>query len=456
MNYTTERGPKLTEWVINKIKRDYPGDVALLVGVAHKSTDGSGHGECFDCYVSATERGRELGREIKIGGVNHDLFDCGWERLERMANLRDGAAFLVIDGEILYSRCPEDAARFEALRQKQKDNLVDPRFVYRRALELLDDAMNLYRNMMFEERPHQVRLAAGYIYHYLLTAVLFLNGTYWTAHWRGNLAQLARCKEKPEQFKAYCRALLAAKSTNELRSIAHLVIQAARTFIAAHKPESEKDEFRSTTTTASTTHFKNVDPPLKLLEYKMDENGIFYIPRPTWTPKFVGQNAMVYVVYGSVRVKFQYGQKDWLIHMWKGRYGLVMLGSEICVATKPSTQKAEEYIIATPEEALAFKMDVYQKNFSADKTKYLFTRGPESAGWLNGFVPGSFYEDNKKSEIIMVGSIEFPEEEMLRAFEASFAKAGFRKGTPSQRNPETYAIHENTLTFSWQYIDQDA
>jgi hypothetical protein len=243
MNYTTEMGPKLTQWAIDKIKRDYPDDVALLIGVEHKSTDGSGHGECFDCYVSATGRGGELGREIKIGGVNHDLFDCGWERLERMANLRDGAAFLVIDGEILYSRSPGDAARFEALRQLQKGNLADRQFVYRRALELLDDAMNLYRNMMFEERPHQVRLAAGYVFHYLLTAVLFLNGTYWMAHWHGQLAQLARCGEKPEQFEAYYKALLGAKTTGELKSIAHLVIQSARKFIAARRPAATKDEF---------------------------------------------------------------------------------------------------------------------------------------------------------------------------------------------------------------------
>ena len=245
MNYTTEMGPKLTQWVINRIKRDYPDDVALLIGVEHKSTDGSGHGECFDCYVSATERGTALGREIKIGGVNHDLFDCGWERLERMANLRDGAAFLVIDGEILYSRCDEDTARFEALRQQQKNNLADPKFVYRRALELLDDAMNLYRNMMFEERPHQVRLAAGYIHHYLLTAMLFLNGTYWRADWHGESTQLARCKNRPEQFDAYYRALLGAKSAGELKSIAHLMIQATRNFIAARKPVAEKDEFRT-------------------------------------------------------------------------------------------------------------------------------------------------------------------------------------------------------------------
>ncbi len=36
---------KLTEWCINKIKKDYPDDVALLIGVKGHSTNGDGHGE---------------------------------------------------------------------------------------------------------------------------------------------------------------------------------------------------------------------------------------------------------------------------------------------------------------------------------------------------------------------------------------------------------------------------
>jgi len=243
MNYTTEMGPKLTAWAINKIKRDYPDDVALLIGVEHRSTDGSGHGECFDYFVPANERGLGLERSILIGGVHHDLYNRDWARCERTANLEDWATFCLADGEILYSRSPEDTARFEALRQQLKGNLANPEFTYRKALELLDKAMNLYRNMMFEERPHQVRMAAGYVSYYLLCAALYLNGSYYLALKDDCPAQLAACKEQPEHFAAYLQALLGAKTAGELRSIAHLMIQTARTFIAGRKPAADKDEF---------------------------------------------------------------------------------------------------------------------------------------------------------------------------------------------------------------------
>ena len=228
--------------------------------------------------------------------------------------------------------------------------------------------------------------------------------------------------------------------------------QEATTLITAEAPTTTtKKAITSTTTTAATIHPKDRDRLLNM-HYKMDENGIFYIERPIWMDFF----SLNQIVYGTMQVKFQYGQRDWLIQLWKGRYGLVMLGCEIGVAAKPIAQRDEAYSLATPEEGLVFTMDVYQKDFSTNQTKHLFTRGPEKTGWFNGFVPGEFHEPGRKEEIIVIGSIEFPDEEMLRAFEAPFSKAGFQKGSPSKSNPEKYSLNGTTLTFSWQSIDQDA
>ena len=55
----------------------------------------------------------------------------------------------------------------------------------------------------------------------------------------------------------------------------------------------------------------------------------------------------------------------------------------------------------------------------------------------------------------MVANIKFPNEAMLSAFEKSFAKAGFRKGSPSRDKPETYTTSGTQLKLSWQYIDED-
>ena len=236
---------------------------------------------------------------------------------------------------------------------------------------------------------------------------------------------------------------------------------------------------------------------LNLLSYKLDKNGIFYVEHEPWQKQF-GFNQiydlaspLIQLVYGTVRIKFTYGyvyklypkdhelkgqvmydkngdpvyetdalgkpvQKDWMIQMWKGRYGMVMMGAEIGVYTKPHTQTAEHYNAAVEEEELIMAMDVYQHNFKTGQTKYLFTRGPESAWWLTGFVPGSFFEYNKKSEVIAVINVQFPNTEMLDLFAGGMDRAGFQRGAPSRDNPETYTTSGTSIKLSWQYIDQDA
>ena len=50
----------LTQWVINKIETEYKEDVALLIGIKGHATNNDDHGECFDYFIPATERGYEL------------------------------------------------------------------------------------------------------------------------------------------------------------------------------------------------------------------------------------------------------------------------------------------------------------------------------------------------------------------------------------------------------------
>jgi len=201
---------------------------------------------------------------------------------------------------------------------------------------------------------------------------------------------------------------------------------------------------------------------LKLLTYKIDKNGIFYVEHERWSSTqgfnqiYDLASPLIQMVYGTIRIKFRYNNQDWMIQMWKGRYGLEMLGGEIGVFTKPTTQAAEHYYSALPSEELVMAMDVWQHNFLTGQTKYLFTRGPEKNWWLNGFVPGSLYEFNRKSEIIMLANMQFPDQEMLGLFVSGMEKAGFRQGTPSRDNPETYITSGTSIKFCWQHIDQDA
>lgn len=241
MPNTTSR---LTEWAINKIKTEYPDDVALLVAVEGASVNGDGHGEPFDYFVPATERGNELSQTFIIGDVGKDLYPRSWERTERTASLDDLATPCLGSARILYARTREDEERFEAIRQNLFDNLENPEFTYNKALQYLDVAMDLYRTMMFEERLYRVRGLAGYIHYYLTVSVACLNKTYRKEWHNGAASEISQWKELPDRFVAYYQAILAAPTTGELKSLAHLLIASARQFIARYKPQ-----YRGTTKT---------------------------------------------------------------------------------------------------------------------------------------------------------------------------------------------------------------
>jgi len=242
MTAQTNTTNRLTEWVINKIKTEYADDIALLVAVDGYSVNGDGHGEPFDYFVPATERGNDLAQTFIIGGVGNDLYPRSWERTERTASLDDRATQCLGNARILYSRSKEDEERFLAIRQKLFTNLSDPVFIYQKALENLDVAMDLYRTMMFEDRLYKARALAGFIHYYLTISVACLNKTY-IDEWRSGLIPvILKWKDLPERFVEYYQAILGASTTGELRSLSHLLIASARQFIARYKPAGASDK----------------------------------------------------------------------------------------------------------------------------------------------------------------------------------------------------------------------
>ena len=238
MKNETSNTQQLTDWVINKIKTEYPNDVALLVSVEGASVNGDGHGEAFDYFVPATERGNELAQTFIIGGVGNDLYPRSWERCERNAALDGRYPLCLGKAKILYSRTREDEKRFESIRQKLFDNLANPEFTYKKALENLDVAMGLYRTMMFDERLYKARGLAGFIFRYLSDAVAYINGTYIDTYHNGIINVVVKWEKLPERFAEYFYAIVSASTAGELRSLSHLLIVSVRQLIARHKPQN--------------------------------------------------------------------------------------------------------------------------------------------------------------------------------------------------------------------------
>ncbi len=243
----------LTEWVIKKIETEYKEDVALLIGIEGHSTDGDGHGECFDYFVPATDRGYELSETFIIDGVGHDLYSRSWERLEQSVQFEE-MAIVLAGAKILYARSEEDIMRFQNLQKRFWENLKNDSFVYGKALECMDKALEVYRSMIFEEKSYRLRSEAECIHLYLSNAVAFLNHTYTeTAIFTEKQAynddpktRIYHCPEMkivPDKFFTLAKKIMNETDSKQLCEDVLQLMKNTRSFILSRKPEETRKAY---------------------------------------------------------------------------------------------------------------------------------------------------------------------------------------------------------------------
>lgn len=170
-----------------------------------------------------------------------------------------------------------------------------------------------------------------------------------------------------------------------------------------------------------------------------EEQGIYYSSVNPWQKGF-GFNFIYDMAapiagmnYATERIQFEYDNKDWMIQIWKGQYGMTA-GAEIGVYNK--TDKIMQYDCVSEEEFLEMSFVLYNQG------EEMFHRGPEKHWWLTGF------------KILNVGvpilldmdmTIKFPTKSMADAFETGLKKAN----RDNLLDPMTYTRGAKTFRISW-------
>ncbi len=89
------------------------------------------------------------------------------------------------------------------------------------------------------------------------------------------------------------------------------------------------------------------------------------------------------ITFDTVRVKFDYADKDWMLQFWKGQYGFLFYGAEIGLYNKPKDRELDHYDCASDDEKLMMSMDFYNSGVKKFSRPY----GPY--WWCTGFTPGN-------------------------------------------------------------------
>lgn len=124
---------------------------------------------------------------------------------------------------------------------------------------------------------------------------------------------------------------------------------------------------------------------------------VFYTAEDAWQRNFGFEETYDNVSgagaisYDTIRVKFNYNNKEWMMQYWKGQYGFVLIGAELGLYNRdPGKTNSTYYDCVTDAEKLNMSVKVYRQDVK-DQNKYnpLFHRSPTTTWWLTGFTPGT-------------------------------------------------------------------
>jgi len=178
---------------------------------------------------------------------------------------------------------------------------------------------------------------------------------------------------------------------------------------------------------------------------------------PQWVFGFNGLYDAITVLnlsfIDTLHVKFPYGGRDWLIQLWKGAYaGVLAVGGEMGVYTKPGGSPVEHYACALPRDWLGMEMSIYSGG------RQLFTRPFERTWWCTGYQIGWLdgFWSSPRENCVMVSRVQLKDAAMAALFAASLASKGFAQSKqPTAADiPETYFINGDTVYFTWRSVSE--
>lgn len=242
-----------------------------------------------------------------------------------------------------------------------------------------------------------------------------------------------RTTEPDSSAKGYVEQFLAEANTY------------SQTVEATTAPEGEKPFFHVVTDgTVSEDTLEGLEEPYKTIGevilaagFRYDKNQqIYYSEEESWqrnfgfTPLYDAGAAFTGMYYDTMRLKFNYAGKDWMIQIWKGRYGITT-GAEMGVYYKEPTQEENFYNCVPDEEMLTMSFAVYKGD------ELYMTRGPEPHWWLTGF---KLFDMIAPGDLTMHASFFMDDEGMANALEGALLDLGFIRDINYQRNDLTMTI----------------
>ena len=162
--------------------------------------------------------------------------------------------------------------------------------------------------------------------------------------------------------------------------------------------------------------------------------------------------------YDYVRVFFTYEDKDWMLQMWKGQYGLIFYGGEVGIYNRPHSEDGINewtfFNCPAEEDWLGMEMTLWHEERDGSWTRE-FTRDYDKYWWCTGFKNGHIRQQEPADELRLTGRITFKDEEMAKIVSDGLVACGFAKSDSKDKiGTDGIYVDKNDIHFSWQEISE--
>ena len=224
---------RLVEWAIKETETHYKDQVSILLEHNTYCLEEDRNVRYVNSIISDSKEYIGLARTFIINGNGYDINQLSWESFERDAEVKGYYVTILAEANILYSKNEADKQRFLYLRAKFFANLENSEYMFERGLEWLNNAMDVYKTLLFEAELSKVRKGAGFIADYLAVAVACYNQTYFKSFTK--LQELNAMKYLPNNFIEQYKQIVGTKTVSELQSLCHEIIKTTRDFLSYDK-----------------------------------------------------------------------------------------------------------------------------------------------------------------------------------------------------------------------------
>lgn len=161
--------------------------------------------------------------------------------------------------------------------------------------------------------------------------------------------------------------------------------------------------------------------------------------------------------YDYVRVYFTYDDRDWMIQMWKGQYGLLFYGSEMGIYRRDISEEEPGlftfYGCPTERDWIKMEMTLYHDETGNGNYVRELTRDYDDYWWCTGFKSGHLRREEPATELRMTGRLTLKDEEMTTLFVEGLKECGFKQTENADNiGLDEFHVDGTDVRLCWQNI----